>query len=402
MGARPPLTVKILYVALKESLPGAHGGAVHVLEVARQLTRRGHELTAIVQSRSGQAPTETTEGFRVIRLPVRSNFLLFQSEPRLCYCIEQLKPDVVMERYYNFAGGGIFAAQKAGRPALLEVNAPMIDPPGTTKHRADRLMLGWMSRRALAQANAAARIVTPLAATIPASVPLEKIHEIPWGANVELFNRARLDPTHLEALRLKLNPNNKRVVVFLGSFRPWHGVRELVQVASDIARTRNDVLFWMVGSGDLLEELRGQVARESLSDKIVLTGAVPYDDVPYYLALAAVGVAPFNTGVHPPLRLGFYWSPLKVHEYMAMALPVVTIDVPGLNEIARQNQEGLLYGENDWTGLRANILRLVDDPALARRLGDAGRERVVEKFSWQKHAELLEEVLSECVKRSSS
>jgi glycosyltransferase involved in cell wall biosynthesis len=173
-------------------------------------------------------------------------------------------------------------------------------------------------------------------------------------------------------------------------------VREFVQVAQEIARVRDDVLFLMIGSGDLLDETRETVARASLQERIVLTGAVKYDEVPKYLALADVGVAPFNTAVHPPLRVGFYWSPLKVHEYMAMGLPVVTIDVAGLNQIARDEREGLLYPENDLTKLRAAILRLVDDPALAERLGQAGRTRVVEHFSWQKHAELLEEVLEEC------
>jgi glycosyltransferase involved in cell wall biosynthesis len=191
-------------------------------------------------------------------------------------------------------------------------------------------------------------------------------------------------------------------VVFLGSFRPWHGVREFVQVAERIARDRDDILFLMIGSGELLEELRARVERANLQNRIVLTGAVDYARVPYYLGLADVGVAPFNTAVHPPLRAGFYWSPLKVHEYMAMGLPVVTIDVAGLNQIARHEQEGLLYPENDLAALRAAILRLVDDLALATRLGQAGRARVVEYFSWQKHAALLENVLLECVAAPSN
>jgi len=82
---------------------------------------------------------------------------------------------------------------------------------------------------------------------------------------------------------------------------------------------------------------------------------------------------------------------------MAMHLPVVTINVAGLNQIARHEQEGLLYPENDLPALRAAILRLADDAALAERLGAAGRARVVEHFSWQRHAELLEKVLRECM-----
>lgn len=387
--------VKVLYVALKESIPGAHGGAIHVWEVARQLTRRGHELCVVAQQREGQEPRETLDSFEVRRFKARSNFLLFQLEPKIRDLIAQIHPEIVMERYYNFSGAGVRAAQHAKLPSLLEVNAPMMDPPGSRKHRADQLMLGWMTRMARAQAQAAQRIVTPLAVTVPFIELRHKVREIPWGANVELFDRSRLDRNAVETLRARVNPRHKRVVAFLGSFRRWHGVREFVQVAQDILRERDDVLFLMIGAGERLDETRETVARAGLKEHIVLTGAVKYDEVPNYLALADVGVAPFNTAVHPPLQAGFYWSPLKVHEYMAMELPVVTIDVPGLDRIARNEKEGLLYPENNLPALRAAILRLVDDMELAKKLGKAGRARVVEHFSWQKHAELLEQVLQE-------
>jgi glycosyltransferase involved in cell wall biosynthesis len=87
---------------------------------------------------------------------------------------------------------------------------------------------------------------------------------------------------------------------------------------------------------------------------------------------------------------------------MAMSLPVVTIDVDPLNRVVRDEQEGLLYREGDHAALRACIERLVDDAALARRLGEAGRRRVVEQFSWQKHAERLEVVLEECIREKAA
>lgn len=389
--------MKILYVALRESIPGSHGGAVHVLEVSRQLSRRGHQVTTVVRRDENLAEQEAFDGFQVIRLPLGSKYLLFRNTPIISKMVREQSPDVVMERYYNFAGAGIAAAKASNLPSLLEVNAPLLDPPGTPKSLVDTLLLGWMRRRALEQANAARRIVTPLAATVPHSVSRDKIREIPWGANVQTFDRARLDVGQVERLRAQVNPKKRRVVLFLGSFRPWHGVVDFLNVAREIVRHRQDILFLMVGSGELLERARQTVKTNGMEGYVKLTGAVPYEQVPYYLAVADVGVAPFDTSLHPPLRVGFFWSPLKIHEYMAMALPVVTIDVPPLNQIVRQGQEGLLYREGDLPALREHIECLVDDGALARRLGEAGRKRVVEKFSWQKHAEQLEQVLRECL-----
>ncbi len=389
--------MNLLYVAHTESLPGSHGGAVHVLEVSRQLARRGHQLTVVVNREPHQPPEEWLDNFRLLRLRVRSKYLLFTFESALRRLIDATQPEVVMERYYNFAGAGIAAARARELPSLLEVNAPMVDPRGSTKARVDALSLGWMKRRALWQAGTATRIVTPLAVTIPPEITRAKIREIPWGANVELFDPASLDRERVAHLRAQLNRQARRVVAFLGSFRPWHGVREFIHAAQLLVRSRDDILFLMIGSGELFDETRVWVRHSGLSERIILTGAVPYDEVPYYLALANVGVAPFNTAAHTALRAGFYWSPLKVHEYMAMALPVITIDIPPLNQMVRNEREGLLYREGDAAALCAQIERLVDDGELARRLGQAARARVVEEFSWQKHVERLEPVLEECL-----
>ena len=80
-----------------------------------------------------------------------------------------------------------------------------------------------------------------------------------------------------------------------------------------------------------------------------------------------------------------------------MQLPVVTIDVPGLNQIVRHEQEGLLYQEGDAGAMDTAILRLLDDTPLAKRLGANARARVVAEYSWARHAERLEQALQECV-----
>ena len=105
-------------------------------------------------------------------------------------------------------------------------------------------------------------------------------------------------------------------------------------------------------------------------------------------------MAPFDLSAHPPLEVfGFYWSPLKVFEYMAMSLPVVTVDVPPLNTIARHEREGLLYPPGDVDLLAAHIRRLMEDAALRERLGAQGRERVVAHYSWQAHCAALDGIL---------
>jgi glycosyltransferase involved in cell wall biosynthesis len=135
------------------------------------------------------------------------------------------------------------------------------------------------------------------------------------------------------------------------------------------------------------------------ANRFVFTGAVDYERVPELLASATIGVAPFNTAPHPALRAaGFFWSPLKVYEYMAASLPVVTADIHPLNQVIRDGQEGALFREGDIPGLTHAIARLLDHPDKAQAMGRRARERVVEHYSWARHCEELERIMCEALR----
>ena len=89
-----------------------------------------------------------------------------------------------------------------------------------------------------------------------------------------------------------------------------------------------------------------------------------------------VGVAPY------PEMERFYFSPLKIYEYMAAALPVVASRVGGLDRVVREQKTGLLYPPGDAAGLQAALAGLRADPALCRRLGLAARDEALTRHSW--------------------
>jgi starch synthase len=122
-------------------------------------------------------------------------------------------------------------------------------------------------------------------------------------------------------------------------------------------------------------------------------GTVPYERMPEMVAAADVGTAPYDTSRLAQLQLGFYWSPLKVFEYMASGIPTVAVAQGPLRDILRDGEEGLHVPERDAPALAAALRRLADEPELRARLGRAARERVVERYSWQRHCEQLERVL---------
>jgi starch synthase len=144
-------------------------------------------------------------------------------------------------------------------------------------------------------------------------------------------------------------------------------------------------LFFLLVGGEGAGQVRGYRGRR--------LGSVPYERMPEIVAAADVGVAPYDTRRLRQLRLGFYWSPLKVFEYMACGLPTVTIPRAPLSDVVRDGEEGLHFREADPADLARALLRLGGDRGLRARLGGKARARVVERYSWARHCEQLEGVM---------
>ncbi len=107
-------------------------------------------MTTVVRGRAGQAPQEQMERFRHIRVPVRSQYMCWNAQAAVGRFIQELVPDVVIDRYHSFAAAGSLAAAQLRLLSLPEVNASLMDPPGTPKTPADALLLRWIQRRELA------------------------------------------------------------------------------------------------------------------------------------------------------------------------------------------------------------------------------------------------------------
>ncbi len=402
--------MKILYVASAVVAPGSHGGATHVVEVARELTLLGHELHVVCARPNRKEPAR-------LSLPVVGSgkkiefyrhswpkFTALATYPQIKKLADQLHPDVVMERYYNFAGGAMLYAHRHNIPSILEVNALMLDPLSSTKRKIDRFLLlnrlKWWTEK---QCSWADRIVTPLHTTVPAAISRDKIVELPWGANVELFDPTKIQLHEAEKLRAKLGlPEGARVAAFAGSFRHWHGIHTLI-AATKLAIPQDDQLYFLlIGGGPLYEPVNEEIKAAGLEKRVILTGPVPYQQMPLYLSLADCGLAPFDTSKHAPLReAGFYWSPLKIFEYMALGLPSIVPDFRPLNEIIRPGEEGMLFKEADPADLSRVLLQLLSpDPAAAtlrQQIGQSARARVVEKYSWRSHCLSLDNIVKEIV-----
>jgi glycosyltransferase involved in cell wall biosynthesis len=377
--------VRILYVASDQRVPGRTGGSVHVLEVARGLAARGHDVHVVVHRMDGAPAVELDGGVTWHRISWRPDLGLFRFRARraVAAVAAAAAPEIVIERYYNFGGEGLSVAAALGVPFVLEVNSPVVDHPGSLKAALDAVVLVRPLRRWRERlCRRAAALIAPIPAIVPAFAR-EKTEIVTWGANVEAFHPDRRSEVTRRAFGA---PKGSTVAVFSGSFRPWHGVHVFEEAARRL-RDRTDIYCLLVGdAGRGVEGYRGR-----------RMDAVPYEAMPAIVAAADVGVAPYDPSRLRQLRLGFYWSPLKIFEYMASGLPTVTIPRAPLTEIVRDGIEGLHVAEGDGEALSRAIERLADDRALRTEMGSNARRRVVERYSWAKHCEQIEGVLRKCL-----
>lgn len=178
------------------------------------------------------------------------------------------------------------------------------------------------------------------------------------------------------------------VLFFVGQLYHFSGLKEVVM---QFINVDNNLKFLIVGNGEAYEDLMEIKKRYNLHDKIILTGKKPYHEVPDFIAAADICLLP----AYPWAPIMQEIVPIKFYEYMALAKPVISTNLPGVRkEFGEDN--GVVYVERP-EDVVPKAVALVKSGQLAE-LGQKAR-RFVEQNSWDKITDefeaLLQEVISE-------
>lgn len=225
----------------------------------------------------------------------------------------------------------------------------------------------------------AADAVVTLAATMKSDmvargVPSERIYIVPNGVDPEAFTPRAPDPE----LRARYGLGERFVIGYVSNLdHPREGQETLIEATTLLAGAGRDVACLIVGEGRRRTEVESVAAASGAADRIVFTGAVPHQEVPAMYALLDAFVVPRRDE-----RAARLVTPLKPFEAMAMARPLIVADLPALTEVAPDGERSLAYRPEDAMALAAAVVRLMDHPELAVRLGEAGREWVTRERTW--------------------
>lgn len=164
-------------------------------------------------------------------------------------------------------------------------------------------------------------------------------------------------------------PENARVIGVVAQLIARKGHRYVIEAMTALRASHPDVRVIFFGQGPLREELESEVAERGLTEVIRFAGF--RTDLPRWLG-------GLDILAHPADMEGLGVSLLQAS---AAAVPIVTSRAGGLPEAVADGVSGLLIPPGDVAALTAALARLLDDAGLRRRLGEAGRARILAEFS---------------------
>ncbi len=163
---------------------------------------------------------------------------------------------------------------------------------------------------------------------------------------------------------------NDRVVIFVGVLSEYQGIDLLLEAIPMVVREVPEVKFLIVGYPG--EQIYRDRARALGVERWThFTGRISYEEVPRYLSLAEVAVSP---------KISTTEANLKLFTYMAMGLPTVVFDNPINREIL--DDVGIYAKDGDVESLAAALIRVLQDRAWGRQLGELSRQKAAASHSW--------------------
>ena len=119
-------------------------------------------------------------------------------------------------------------------------------------------------------------------------VSADKILVVPNAADPQMFHPSIPPVAEIGGVALA----DKKIIGFVGSFTPWHGLSLFVDAFKLVAKKHQDAFAILIGDGPERNEIESKAAAYGLADRVLFTGAIEHDQLMRYVATFSIGVMP--------------------------------------------------------------------------------------------------------------
>lgn len=302
---------------------------------------------------------------------------------RLKKCISQCRPDFIYERYALFNLAGLIVSKLYNIPLIEEVNAPLSLEKATYNSLVLKKMAAWFEKIICSQSFKTIVVSTPLKKIMAASgIPEKQFVIIPNGVNDEFFN-PEIDGSKTRA---KLNLQDKIIIGFVGWFRKWHGLEELLEIYATREMMKKNIHILLVGDGPAYDDLIEIAKKQNiLNSGVSFTGPVERKNIPGYIAAFDIALQPDVTD---------YASPIKMFEYISMGKGVVAPKKKNITEILSDNYPGL-FEPGNWQDMGNKIMEIANSKEKSQKLANTAFNIFQSKqYLWKNNAHKTVELLT--------
>jgi len=373
--AGEPLRIAVIAAC---PFPLARGTPVRILRMAEALADRGHEVH-VATYHLGEGPVRA--GVTVHRIrdvpsyrklnPGPTYAKLIRVDPLLVGLTRRLlaehRFDVI--HAHHFEGLLVARAARLGRvvPTVYDAHTMLMSelpyyrlglPPGVLR-RVGAVLDGLIPRLADHTVCVTDVIRERLVGDI--GMNPARVSVISNGVEVDHFDPARV---------VAQAGRKGRTVIFTGNLAGYQGIDLMLKAFAIVAAERHDVRL-VIATDSTFDPYEGLARELAIRDRIDIVSSPSFDDLPVLLAGADVAVNP---------RVECDGIPVKLLNYMAAGRAVVSFD---------SSAPGVVHGQTGWLAPAGNVAaladglgRVLDDPEVARRLGQAARTYIVKSVSW--------------------
>ncbi len=400
--------VKVLYLSSDRGIPygGTKGASIHIREFLKTLVTKGYE--PVIAASRIVSDVENNHEYPVYQLPGFANidFMNGKEEKnedkhtikeasdyyrndaigqKIASIYQEHEFSLLYERYSIFSTAGLVFAKNNKIPFILEVNAPLVLEASEFRQLNQLALAKSVEKFLFTTADHIITVSDKLKEYVLGIAPKSQVTTVPNGVSIDNY---KINGN--KSIEGSDKSTGQFVVGFVGSIKPWHGVDLLIKSFAEIQKKDESIRLCLVGGGqkEYIEQLQELCKSLQVSDKVEFVGAVAHDTIPAHIARLDVVTAPY------PKLDNFYFSPLKLFEYMAAGKPIVASEIGQISDLMKHEVNGLLVPAGDIKELSSAIIRLKNDNVLREKISKQALLEASTKHSWESRLSDVEEIFA--------